>query len=500
VSKPPLIEHRSIDYVPIRERHGKLWHLWPVWFTGGAHLATIATGFVGISLGGDFAWMAIAIALGCAFGTFFMAFHSTQGPQLGLPQMIQSRPQFGYLGALLVWCVALITLVGYCAFNQVLAADSMMTLSHFSREATMLIFGIIATALAIVGYDLIHKAQRLLAYLLLVAFAAMTIAVTHVPLPPQQLDLGRFIMIPFLTQLLAAAAYQVSWSVSVSDYSRYLPRDVGVAASFWWTYVGAFAGGVWPMLIGAFAASLFPTLELSDALRSAANVVWPHSGTSFLIMSLLGLLTITTIMFYSASLTLLSVIDSVMPLKPRVRQRLWTLILLLAISSTIALASSPHFAAEFGEFLAILLYLFTPWTAINLVDFYLVRRGHYSVREIFNPRGMYGRWSWRGLLAYFGGFVAMIPFFSTGLYRGPIAQALGGADIAIVVGLPVSALIYIAACRSLDLDMELRQISVADAGLDADADDDVRTHASASSESRAPAPVHQERRARARSR
>jgi nucleobase:cation symporter-1, NCS1 family len=487
VSKPPLIEHRSIDYVPIRERHGKLWHLWPVWFTGGAHLATIATGFVGVSLGGNFAWMAIAIALGCAFGTFFMAFHSTQGPQLGLPQMIQSRPQFGYLGALLVWCVALISLVGYCAFNQVLAADSMMTLSRFSREATMLIFGIIATALAIVGYDLIHKAQRLLAYLLLVAFAGMTIAVTHVQLPPQQLDLHRFSMIPFLTQLLASAAYQVSWSVSVSDYSRYLPRDVGVAASFWWTYAGAFAGGVWPMLIGAFAAGLFPSLELSDALRSAADVVWPHSGASFLILSLLGLVTITTIMFYSASLTLLSVIDSVRPLKPGFRLRLWSLILLLAVSSTIALASSPHFAAEFGEFLAILLYLFTPWTAINLVDFYLVRRGHYSVREIFNPHGMYRRWSWRGLIAYFGGFLAMIPFFSTGLYRGPIARALGGADIAIVVGLPVSALIYMAACRSLDLDTELRQISVADAGLDADADDDVRTQASASLQSSRPA-------------
>jgi purine-cytosine permease-like protein len=468
VATPPLIEHRSIDYVPLRERHGKLWHLWPVWFTGGAHLATIATGFVGVALGGNLAWMAIAIALGCAFGTFFMAFHSTQGPQLGLPQMIQSRPQFGYLGALLVWCVALITLVGYCAFNQVLAADSMMTLSHVNRDATMLIFGIIATALAIVGYDLIHKAQRLLAYLLLIAFAAMTIAVTHVHVPAEQLDLRRFSMIPFLTQLLASAAYQVSWSVSVSDYSRYLPKNVGVAASFWWTYVGALAGGVWPMLIGAFAAALYPSLELSEALRAAADVVWPHSGAPFLILSLLGLVTITTIMNYSASLTLLSVIDSIRPLRPSVRQRLSTLIFLLAVSSTIALASSAHFAAEFGEFLAILLYLFTPWTAINLVDFYFVRRGHYSVREIFNPRGMYGRWSWRGLCAYFVGFVAMIPFFSTGVYRGPIARALGGADIAIVVGLPVSALIYIAACRSLDLAAELRRIAIADAGLDAD--------------------------------
>lgn len=466
MSTSPLIEHRSIDYVPLRERHGKLWHLWPVWFTGGAHLATIATGFVGISLGGNLAWMAVAIVLGCAFGTFFMAFHSAQGPQLGLPQMIQSRPQFGYLGALLVWCVALITLVGYCAFNQVLAADSVMTLSHFSRVATMLIFGIFATALAIVGYDLIHKAQRLLAYLLLAAFAAMSIAAVHARMPAEQLDLQRFSMIPFLTQLLASAAYQVSWSVSVSDYSRYLPRNVGVAASFWWTYVGAFAGGVWPMLIGAFAAALFPSLELSDALRSAADAVWPHSGAAFLVLSLLGLVTITTIMLYSASLTLLSAVDSIRPLRPTLGQRVSTLLLLLAVSSVIALGSSSHFAAEFGEFLAILLYLFTPWTAINLVDFYFVRRGHYSVREIFNPHGMYGRWSWRGLVAYFGGFAAMIPFFSTGLYRGPIARLLGGADIAIAVGLPVSALIYVAACRSLDLDAELRQIAVADAGLD----------------------------------
>ena len=87
-------------------------------------LATIASGFVGIVLGGNLVWTAIAVVAGCAFGTFFMAFHSTQGPQLGLPQMIQSRPQFGYVGALLVWCVALITFIGYCAFNQVLSADT----------------------------------------------------------------------------------------------------------------------------------------------------------------------------------------------------------------------------------------------------------------------------------------------------------------------------------------------------------------------------------------
>jgi purine-cytosine permease-like protein len=464
-----LIERHSIDYVPLAERHGKVWHLWPVWFSGDAHLATIAVGFVGIALGGNLVWMTIAVLVGCAFGTFFMAFHSTQGPQLGLPQMIQSRPQFGYLGALLVWGVALVTYVGFNAFNQVLAADTLVTLFAWKPSISMLAVGVLAAVLAAIGYDVIHRAQRLVAYTLLAVFAVMTVAVARVHFPAAQLDLQDFRLVPFLTQLFAAAAYQVSWSIYVSDYSRYLPRDVGVRASFWWTYLGAFVGGVWAMLVGTVAAAMFPALELSAALKAAADRLLPGSGAPLLVASLLGLVTITTLNFYGASLTLLSVADSIRPLKPTVTQRLLTLAGTLVVSCAIALGASAQFAQQFGDFLAILLYLFTPWTAINLVDFYFVRRGHYSVREIFNPNGLYGRWNWRGLLAYFGGFTAMVPFFSTGIYRGPVASALGGADIAMLVGLPVATIIYLIACRSLDVEAEARLVAVADQGLDPDA-------------------------------
>jgi nucleobase:cation symporter-1, NCS1 family len=466
VASNPFIERRSIDYVPLAERHGKVWHLWPVWFSGDAHLATIATGVVGVALGGNLVWMSIAVLLGGALGTFFMAFHSTQGPQLGLPQMIQSRPQFGYLGALLVWGVALITYVGFNAFNQVLAADTLVTLFGWKPTITMPAVGLLAAALAAVGYDWIHAAQRVLAYTLIVGLAVMTVAATTVHFAPAQLDFNDFRAVPFLTQLFAAAAYQLSWSIYVSDYSRYLPRDVGVRASFWWTYLGAYIGGAWAMLVGTVAAAMFPALELSAALKAAADQLLPGSGGPLLVGSLLGLVTITTLNFYGASLTLLSVADSIRPLKPTVAQRLLTIAGALVVSVSIALGASAHFARDFGEFLAILLYLFTPWTAINLVDFYIVRRGHYSVREIFNPAGMYGRWSWRGLAAYLGGFVAMIPFFSTGIYRGPVATALGGADVAMLVGLPVSTLIYLIACRSLDLETEFRLAATADRGLD----------------------------------
>ena len=467
-----LIETRSIDYVPLAERHGKVWHLWPVWFSGDAHLATVAVGVVGITLGGNLLWTALAVTLGCLLGTFFMAFHSTQGPQLGLPQMIQSRPQFGYTGALLVWGVAMVAYVGYNAFNNLLAVQALHQLTPAIPATSVLalvLFALLALSLAVVGYDKIHLAQRGLAYLMIVILTVFSVgALFLLRLPATQWHLSGFRAVPFLAQLFAAAAYQLSWSIYVSDYSRYLPRDVGVRASFWWTFLGAFIGGAWTMLVGTVAAAAAPGLDVAAAMQNAADAVQPGLGKLLLLSALLGLVTISSLNFYGASLTLLSVADTLKPLKCTVGKRLASLALAFLASVVIALSSSHDFVNRFEDLLDLLLYLFTPWTAINLVDFYVVRKGHYSIREIFNPVGMYGRWNWRGLIAYLIGFLVMIPFFSTGVYRGPVARALGGADIAMMIGLPVAAGIYLLACRSVDLERDRRLAAAADVGLDPD--------------------------------
>jgi purine-cytosine permease-like protein len=332
----------------------------------------------------------------------------------------------------------------------------------------VIMFALLAVSLAIAGYDLIHLAQRWIAYVLIVALLVFSVAVlSKVPLPAGQLEWGDFRAVPFLAQLFAAASYQVAWSIYVSDYSRYLPRDVGVSASFWWTYLGAFVGGSWTMLVGTVAAALHPKMEFATAVGAAADAAIPGFGKPLLLCSLLGLVTITTLNFYGASLTLLSVADSLKPSRLTLGKRVLTLLISTVAATSIALASTENFVEKFGQFLAVLLYLFTPWTAINLVDFYWVRRGHYSVREIFNPRGMYGRWNWRGLSAYAAGFVAMVPFFSVnGLYVGPVAAALGGADVAMLVGLPVATIVYLWACRSLDVEADRRRAEAADVGLD----------------------------------
>jgi NCS1 nucleoside transporter family len=462
-----LIEQRSIDYVPLAERHGKVWHLWPVWFSGDAHLATIAVGVIGILLGGNLLWTSVAVIGGCLFGTFFMAFHATQGPQLGLPQMIQSRPQFGYMGAILVWIVALIAYIGFNAFNQVLAGQAMQAVTGAPSTLAVIGFVTLAAVLAYVGYDWIHRAQRWVAFTLLALLTCFSVgAMFKLQFPASQWSVAGFRTVPFLTQFFAAASYQLAWSIYVSDYSRYLPRDVGVRASFWWTYLGAFIGGAWMMLVGTFAAASQPGADVGMSVKQAADAVLPGLGVVLLVGAIAGLVTVSTLNFYGASLTLLSIADCFHRLSGTRAERAVSLVVAVTASVLIALASSAQFVTSFGDLLSVLLYLFTPWTAINLVDFYVVRHSHYSVREIFNPHGMYGRWNWRGLLAYGVGFVVMIPFFSTELYRGPVARALGGADVAMLIGLPVSALVYLWACRSLDRESDRRRAQAADVGLE----------------------------------
>ena len=469
MTRGSFLEKRSIDYVPLAERHGKVWHLWPVWFSGDAHLATLAVGVLGIALGGTLLWTAVAVVLGCAIGTFFMAFHSAQGPQLGLPQMIQSRPQFGYVGALLVWVVALVTYVGYNSFNQVLAAQALHQLAGripLNSPAVVIGFAALGAGLAVIGYDSIHVAQRGVAFVMIALLTVFSAGAVLLRIPGAQWEPGGFRAGPFLTELLAAASYQLSWSVYVSDYSRYLPREVSVRASFWWTYLGAFVGGAWMMLVGSIAAASAPRLDVAAALETAADRIFPGFGKVLLIGALFGLVTIAALNFYGASLTLLSVCDTCKKSRNGVGRRIATLALAAIVSTVIALDSSSDFLARFSQLLSLLLYLFTPWTAVNLVDFYLVRRGHYSVREIFNPRGMYGRWQWRGLLAYGVGFAAMVPFFSTQFYTGPAARALGGIDVSMLVGLPVAAGAYLLACRSLDIESDRAAAAAADLGLE----------------------------------
>ena len=453
------IEVRSIDYVPLDERHGKLWHLGPLWFMSNAQIATLAVGLISITTGGNLIWSLLSIVAGALVGTFFMAFHSAQGPQLGLPQMIQSRPQFGYVGALLIWLFVYVQYAGFNVFNSILAGEALNTTVHGSAKLWFVVVTAGAFVVALVGYDLIHRFERYLAYAFILIFGVFTVAaLATLHFPSGALSLSDFHWTPFLAQFGVVAGYQISWAPYVSDYSRYLPPDVTVRRTFQWTYWGSALGAIWLMCLGTVLAAAIKTGDAFDAVAAiniAGDKVFSGFGAVVLIFSALGLISVMAINMYGGSLTLISAIDSFRPIRASTSVRIVTVALTAALSLVGALAASADFLGNFNNFLLLILYLFIPWTAINLVDYYLVRRGHYAIAEIFNPHGLYGRWGWRGITAYLVGFTVMVPFFSTGLFTGFAAKALNGADISLFIGLPVSGVLYWVFGRSVDLEAEI---------------------------------------------
>ena len=105
-----------------------------------------------------------------------MAFHSAQGPQLGLPQLVQSRPQFGYLGAAVtVWVFALINYIAYNTSDALLSGDAMHILFSFDTHVGYFVAGGIAAVIALYGYRWIHRVNGIVAWPLLVILVLMTI-------------------------------------------------------------------------------------------------------------------------------------------------------------------------------------------------------------------------------------------------------------------------------------------------------------------------------------
>lgn len=457
------IELHSIDYVPAAERRGSVKHLGALWFVTGVNLTGLATGVTIMTAGAGLVWTLLATVLGSLFGTFFMAFHSAQGPQLGLPQLVQSRPQFGYVGAALsVWVFAFVNYVAFNTTDAILSGDALQVLAGINPTAGYTLSASFAAIVTFYGYHWIHRINRWLTWPLLLVMLGLTAAAVRSPsLPTDAWMLTPFRVAPFMTVFTIVAGFQLGWAPYVSDYSRYLPANVGVRATFWWTYLPSAASAIWVFSLGAVLAAAGGAGRTPvEMFRAVGDSLWPGFGTVAVVAQFAALLSIMAINQYGGMLALISIVDSFRPVQPTRRLRLVAILTMVVIVWTLArLVGVEHFTAFYSNVLIFIGYLFTPWTAINLVDYFFVRKGLYSIREIFRADGMYGRWGWRGQVAYGMALAAMMPFMVTTPYTGPIATALGGVDATIFVGLAVASVVYLYGCRDLDLEAERRVVA-----------------------------------------
>ena len=94
---------------------------------------------------------------------------------MGLPEMIQSRAQFGIRGAVLPFIAVLFVYIGFNVFNVILATQGLHLVLPGASWIWYTVLILIAVAFAVVGYDLLHFIQRWLTYLLIVVFAVLTV-------------------------------------------------------------------------------------------------------------------------------------------------------------------------------------------------------------------------------------------------------------------------------------------------------------------------------------
>ncbi len=443
------IERRSIDYIPAEERHGSPRSLLFVWFAANTSITAVVTGALFVILGNSALWSIPAIIIGNAVGGFFTSLHSAQGPRLGVPQMIQSRAQFGYFGAILPLLLALMIYVGFYATGLVLGGQAIGTLLHIPAQAGSVVFAIMSTTLAIVGYRHIHRFSHFAAVLSAVVFAILLVRIFSHAGIGSAVAAHAFAAAPFVLGVSLSASWQLTFGPYIADYSRYLPEDTPKRETIGWTFLGSVLGGSVAMTLGALAAALGGAAFGKDQvgyLSGLGGALWPL----VLLAVICGKLTGNTLSSYGGYMSTATIVTSLTG-QDRVgpRQRAVYVAIISAIALAIALAASSNFLGNFINFLLFLLYFITPWSAVNLVDYYLVRKERYNVAQLFLKDGEYGRFSAGAFMAYLLGVLIQIPFMNSPLYVGPIANLMGGAEVAWLIGLVVAGGIYYVTSASI---------------------------------------------------
>jgi NCS1 family nucleobase:cation symporter-1 len=244
----------------------------------------------------------------------------------------------------------------------------------------------------------------------------------------------------FFSMLAIAIVWQVAYVPYVSDYSRYMPEETGGRGAFWGSYLGCVSSTVLLMSLGALVGVASADADAMVGLDALVGGL----GTVILLGFAFAAAVSNSVNAYCSVLCSLTLIETFRRgWRPGVRARLQTTVVLHAVGLAIGLAGQGDFLGNYSNFITLLLYALVPWSAINLVDYYLLRRGRYVVSEFFErDGGRYGRWNVRALGVYALGVAVEVPFMVTSMYTGPIADHLGGVDVAWLVGFVVASVAY----------------------------------------------------------
>lgn len=457
--KEALLERYTIAPIPPEARHGTARSLFAVFFGFTMGPLTIVTGLLGPTVFKlSFVWCVVAIVLGCLAGGLFMALHAAQGPRLGVPQMIQSRGQFGSLGSTIIYLVVFFLEIGFAASFVVVGGQSAAVIvPGISIGWWIVICGLFVFVIALAGYDLIHRLNRYLLPIFGISIIGTFLGVLVVKgLPLSFFSAGSFNFGGFLAMLSVSAVYLITNAPFVSDYSRYMPvaassgrsgsRNAlrGVGSTFWATYLGSNASVIPLLMLGAIIGVVLPTaVGVPDIYHSVGAGAL---GTFILVVFVIASIDDAAINIYSFALVVitLGVTGDERWKNFGVRARSVIVAIGTVAMLVLAVGFRNTFLVSYSDFLSLLFYLLIPWTIINLMDYYLLRKGSYDVPSFYQrDGGIYGLVQWGPFVAYILGVLVQVPFMNVTFYESPVARALNGGDISWLVATVVVPVLFV---------------------------------------------------------
>ena len=156
-----------------------------------------------------------------------------------------------------------------------------------------------------------------------------------------------------------------------------------------------------------------------------------------------GKVTISTLNSYGSFMCIATVVSGFRgSVEITRRQRAVAVVLIVGMATAVALLGQHSFLSAFKSFILFLLAFFTPWSAVNLVDYYCISRERYDVPALSDPDGRYGRWNLPGILVYAFGVWCRCLHLDKLFQLRPMVERLERVDISWIIGLVVPAVLY----------------------------------------------------------
>jgi NCS1 family nucleobase:cation symporter-1 len=339
-------------------------------------------------------WPALAATVvGAAIGNALLGLAAVPAAETGVPAMVLYRAPLGVRGSLIPTACNVVQNLGWATFELFVIATAATAISERvlgfgGRPLWVLVFGLVATAMAVAGP--LTVLRRWLQRFAIWAVLASTAYLTWYALA--RFDLGRLADQPgqgglsFWAGVDLAIALPISWVPLVADYARF-GRSAGV--TFWGTGIGYLLAQVW-----FFALGVLFLLGIGQGDVIAAVLAVP-----------VGLLAMAVLVVDETDEVFANLYSAGVSLKnaaPRLPGR--PVVLAFGAVATL-LAILVDDLARYENFLFLLGALFVPLFGVLAADWYVLARRRYDVDAMYRADGPYRGVRWPAVLVWLLGFL-----------------------------------------------------------------------------------------------